>query len=169
MTPADGREVGQSDSGVERLVRAPIVIAAAAANLIGAAAVFVLAVWVLLRERPAGLLLGMNGSTVIRIVALGILMYTVTQGAQFVALDNQPAATTSLVLSLTPLLVAGLAGVSIAEIPSSRQLTGALLVAVGSLLFFAGDLGATAAGMIAALVALGANAAAALLGRFGIG
>lgn len=121
--------------------------------------------WVLFRERPGAFLGVLDGPSTVRIVALGILMYTVTQGAQFVALDNQPAATTSLVLSLTPLLVAGVAVVSLAEIPSSRQVMGALLVAVGSLLFFAGDLGATAAGMIAAIVGLAANVAAAVLGR----
>ena len=42
----------------------------------------------------------------IRLVLLGLVMYSLTQGAQFVALDRQPAATTSLLLSMTPLMVA---------------------------------------------------------------
>lgn len=92
-------------------------------------------------------------------------MYALTQGAQFVAIDNQPAATTSLVLSLTPLLVAGFAVVSLAEVPSSRQIAGGVLVAAGAWLYFAGDLGATTVGMVAALVGLGANVSASLLGR----
>ncbi len=99
------------------------------------------------------------------LVVLGIVFYTITQGAQFVALDHQPAATTSLVLSLTPLVVAGLAGRSLGERASGRQLGGAALVAAGAGLYFAGSLGATAAGMVAAGVALVANAASALLGR----
>ena len=33
------------------------------------------------------------------LAALGLVMYTVTQGAQFLALDRLPAQTTSLVLS----------------------------------------------------------------------
>ncbi len=99
------------------------------------------------------------------LVALGLVFYTVTQGAQFVALAHQPAATTSLVLSLTPLVVAGLAGRSLGERPSGRQVGGATLVAVGAGLYFAGSLGATVAGMVAAGVGLLANAASALLGR----
>lgn len=130
----------------------------------GLAAVVVV-VWMVIRDRPSGPLLGLDRSTGIQIVALGVLMYTVTQGAQFIALDSQPAATTSLVLSLTPLLVAGLAVVSLAEVPSSRQLVGTILVAAGAWLFFVGDLGATAAGIVAAAVSLGANVASALLGR----
>ena len=128
-------------------------------------AAMVVVMWMLIRDRPRGPLLGLDRSTGVRIIALGILMYAVTQGAQFIALDNQPAATTSLVLSLTPLLVAGLAVVSLAEVPSSRQLVGAILVAAGAWLFFVGDLGATAAGMAAAAISLGANVASALLGR----
>jgi drug/metabolite transporter (DMT)-like permease len=100
-----------------------------------------------------------------RLVLLGIVMYTLTQGAMFVALDEQPAATTSLVLSLTPLLVAGGAALSLAETPSRVQLLGVVLVAVGAGCYFAGDLGGTVAGMIAAVVALLANVAAAILGR----
>jgi drug/metabolite transporter (DMT)-like permease len=96
---------------------------------------------------------------------LGVVMYAVTQGAMFVALDEQPAATTSLVLSLTPLLVAGGAAISLSEPPTRVQLLGVGLVAVGAACYFAGDLGATAAGMVAALTALLANVAASILGR----
>lgn len=130
----------------------------------GLAAIIVVA-WMLVRERPRNVLSALDRSMAIRIVALGLLMYAVAQGAQFVALAHQPAATTSLVLSLTPLLVAGIAVVSLAEIPSGRQVIGALLVAAGAWLFFVGELGATATGMVAALVGLGATVAAALLGR----
>lgn len=130
----------------------------------GLAAVLVV-VWMLVRERPRPHHFGLDRSAAIRVIALGVLMYAVTQGAQFVALDNQPAATTSLVLSMTPLLVVGLAVVSLAEIPSSRQIAGAVLVAIGAWMYFRGDLGATTAGMVASLVGLGANVSAALLGR----
>jgi drug/metabolite transporter (DMT)-like permease len=107
----------------------------------------------------------MDRGTVLGLVVLGIVMYALTQGAQFVAIANQPVATTSLVLSLTPLLVAGLGVVSLSEVPSSRQLVGTVLVAGGAWLFFVGDLGATTAGMIAAVVALLANVVSSLLGR----
>lgn len=101
----------------------------------------------------------------IQVLILGLTFYALTQGAQFVAIDNQPAATTSLVLSWTPLLVAVLGGWSIAETSSSRQVLGSLIVVAGAWLYFAGDLGATAIGMAAALTALAANAASSLLGR----
>jgi drug/metabolite transporter (DMT)-like permease len=100
-----------------------------------------------------------------RLTVLGIVMYTLTQGAQFVAIDNQPAATTSLVLSMTPLAVAIVAGRSLGERPLARQVVGAALVATGAGLYFSGSLQATAVGMVAAAVALLSNVGASLLGR----
>ncbi|HEY3428738.1 MAG TPA: EamA family transporter [Acidimicrobiia bacterium] len=96
---------------------------------------------------------------------LGLVFYTLTQGAQFIAIDNQPAATSSLVLSLTPLLVAATATRSLSEIPHRRQIIGAVLVALGAWSYFSGDLGATAIGMTAAAVGLGGNTVSTVLGR----
>ncbi len=104
-------------------------------------------------------------SMVVRLVLLGVVAYALTQGALFVALAEQPAATTSLVLSLTPLLVALVAAVSLAEVPTRWQLAGTVLVALGAWLYFAGELGATLAGMVAAAAALAANVASSLLAR----
>jgi drug/metabolite transporter (DMT)-like permease len=107
----------------------------------------------------------LSGSAWRRLALLGLVFYAVTQGALFVALDNQPAATTSLLLSMTPLAVASLAGVFLHERPRSNQALGAALVAVGAVLYFGGALGATAVGMVAGLIALGANSVASLQGR----
>jgi drug/metabolite transporter (DMT)-like permease len=107
----------------------------------------------------------LDRSAMARIIVLGIVFYAVTQGAVFVALDSQPAATTNLMLALTPLFVAVLAGRSLRERTSARQLFGTVLVAVGAWMYFTGGLGATVAGMAAAVVALGANVAGSLLGR----
>lgn len=96
---------------------------------------------------------------------LGVGFYAITQGAQFVAIDNQPAATTSLVLSVTPLAVAWLGARAIAERPTARQFVGSALVAGGAWIYFAGDLGATTVGMAAALVGLAANAISSVAGR----
>ena len=96
---------------------------------------------------------------------LGLVFYTVTQGAQFIAIDNQPAATSSLVLALTPLLVAATATRSLSEMPHRSQVTGAVLVALGAWSYFSGDLGATVIGMTAAVVGLGGNTASTVLGR----
>lgn len=99
------------------------------------------------------------------LVALGVVMYALTQGAQFVAIDAQPAATTSLLLATTPLMVALLSVVALGEPTSLAQRLGGVLIVAGSAAFFAGELGATAVGLAAALVGLGSNTAAALLGR----
>lgn len=128
-------------------------------------AALVLVGWVLARPALRDNLTEISRPDFVEIVALGLTFYALTQGAQFVAIDNQPAATTSLVLSWTPLLVGLLAGWSISEVPSRRQRFGTALVAAGAWFYFAGDLGATVAGMVAALVGLGANVASALLGR----
>lgn len=107
----------------------------------------------------------LDGRSVLQLGVLGLVVYTITQGAQFVAIDNQPAATSSLVLSMTPLLVAFASSRSLGERPARRQLGGAALVVAGAALYLAGDLGATAIGLGAAFVALAANAGGALLGR----
>lgn len=99
------------------------------------------------------------------IAALGLVYYAVTQGAQFVAIDHQPAATTSLVLSMTPLAVAFASVPLLGERVSRRQLLGAAVVVAGAAVYFRGNLAATAVGIAAAIVALGANVASSVLGR----
>lgn len=125
-----------------------------------------LGAWVIVR-RPAGPSatgpsLGARGIAVI--AGLGVVQFAITQGAQFVAIDNQPAATTNLLLAATPLLVAG-AGPLIGEPMTRRQLVAGAAIIVGSLVYFTGDLGATAIGLTAALTGLVANAVSALYGR----
>lgn len=100
-----------------------------------------------------------------RLATLGTVFVAMTQGAQFVAIDNQPAATTSLTLAPTALLVAVASARLIGERSGTRQIVGATLIAVGAGIYFAGDLGATAVGMTAAVVGLLANVSGALLGR----
>ena len=101
----------------------------------------------------------------ISLAVLGIVFYTVAQGAQFVAIDHQPAASTSLVLSMTPLAVALVAGRSLGERPVAHQVIGALFVAAGAAAYFSGSLRATAIGMVAAGVALASGVSGSLLGR----
>lgn len=103
----------------------------------------------------------------LELVALGVVLYALTQGAQFVALSLLPAATVSLVLSFTPVLVAGLATATLREPLTRGQWTGVALAAAGALVYFGGaawpaDRGA---GLAVAGVGLVANALAAILGR----
>lgn len=100
-----------------------------------------------------------------RLALLGLVFYAVTQGAQFVAIDNQPAATTSLMLAPTPFLVAVLSQRSIGESVHRRQIIGAGVMMIGAGLYFAGDLGATVIGMTAAIIGLLANVTSSLFGR----
>ncbi len=107
----------------------------------------------------------LDRSSVWQLALLGVVFYALTQGAQFIAIDNQPAATTSLVLSLTALFVGIASARSLGEHATRRQLAGASVIVAGALVYFAGDLGATVIGLTAAGVALGANVGGALLGR----
>src|SRR5690606_34898580 len=107
--------------------------------------------------------LGMAGWR--RLALLGLVFYAVTQGAQFVAIDNQPAATTSLMLAPTPFLVAVLSQQSIGETVHRRQIVGAGVMVVGAALYFSGDLGGTVGGVAAAIVGLLANVTSSLFGR----
>lgn len=130
----------------------------------GAAAI-VLTGWVLTRSRHRTALAALTRPQIGRLAALGLVFYTLTQGAQFVAIDNQPAATTSLVLSLTPLAVSFVSNRLLGEVASRRQIVGSALIAAGALAYFSGSLGFTPVGMAASLVGLGANTVGALLGR----
>jgi len=101
-----------------------------------------------------------------RVVLLGVLLYAVTQGAQFAALVHLPAVAVSLALSTTPVVVA-IVGLRGREAPSRTQVAGAAAVAIGAVLYFAPlDLGSGAAlGLAVAAIGVAANAAAAVLGR----
>ena len=147
---------GLDDEGLTPVMFAALRYGLAAIVLVG---------FVIVRERHGRNRYHVDRGFIARLVVLGVVMYALTQGAMFVALDEQPAATTSLVLSLTPLLVAAGAAITLSEVPTRWQLIGVVLVVVGATLYFAGDLGATVAGMSAALIALLANVTAAILGR----
>jgi drug/metabolite transporter (DMT)-like permease len=135
------------------------------AGLRYASAAVVLFVWVGSRASSRAELVNLDGRTLGGLAVLGVVFVAVTQGAQFIAIDSQPAATTSLVLAPTALCVAIVSAVAIGERSTHRQLIGSVLVVAGAGFYFAGDLGATVIGMVAAVTALVANVAGALLGR----
>ncbi|MCA9940894.1 MAG: DMT family transporter [Anaerolineales bacterium] len=102
-----------------------------------------------------------------QLLLLGFVYYTVTQGAQFVALSLLPAITTSLVLSFTPIVVALLAGLLLRERTTLWQWLGIAITVAGALLYFwpvnipAGQV----VGLIIIFVGMFANVISALMGR----
>ncbi|MBM2844019.1 MAG: hypothetical protein HW404_1856, partial [Anaerolineales bacterium] len=98
---------------------------------------------------------------------LGILLYGITQGAIFLALNALPAVTVNLLWSFSVIIVAGMAAVWLSETPTALQWTGVFVATAGALTYF---LPARFAldqrfGLLAALVGVAANAGAAVLGR----
>lgn len=99
---------------------------------------------------------------------LGLVFYTLTQGAQFLALVYLPAQTASLFLSFSPVLVALASALLIGERPSLLQIAGVLIYVAGAATFLlpidAGE--SRTIGYVIAAVGVASNAAAAILGRY---
>ena len=112
-----------------------------------------------LRRLPAG--------TWIRLLLLGLLFYSVTQGSQFLSLNYLPAVTVSLLLSFTTILVALIGFFALRERPTTMQWTGSGLYLAGVLVYFyplvlpQGEL----FGFAVAIVGVLANALSSILGR----
>jgi drug/metabolite transporter (DMT)-like permease len=124
--------------------------------------------WMLLLRSPArrAELAATSPQTRWQLVALGVVMYALTQGAQFVGLALLPAATLSLLLSFTPAVVTALSVRTTGEPADPRQWLGMTLAAIGAAAYLAPDLGVTSAvGLTVGIVGLGSNAGASLLGR----
>ena len=102
-----------------------------------------------------------------RLAALGLLFYTITQGAQFVGLAYLPAITVNLLLSFTTVVVALLGIMLLAEHPTRLQWGGIGLYLLGALIFFypASFPADQLFGLIVALVGVIANALSSILGR----
>ncbi len=129
---------------------------------------FVLLTPLLVRREARRALARLTRREWLLLVALGLVMYTLTQGAQFLALDRLPAQTTSLVLSFSPVVVAFLGMALLAERPTALQGAGVLFFLVGAALFLlpAAFPAGQVVGLAIAVTGLFANAGASVLGRF---
>ena len=109
----------------------------------------------------------LSAGTWIRLLLLGLLFYSVTQGAQFVSLFYLPAVTVSLMLSFTTVLVALIGFFALRERPAAVQWGGTGLYLAGVLVYFyplllpQGEL----IGFAVAIVGVLANALSSILGR----
>lgn len=72
----------------------------------------------------------------IKLLALGVLFYAVTQGAQFLGLQYLPAVTVSLILNFTPVFVVLLGSLLRTERAYSRQWFGIGLAVVNTAFAF---------------------------------
>jgi len=103
-----------------------------------------------------------------RLVGLGLLFYTVTQGAQFLGLAYLPAITTNLLLTFTTIVVSLLGIVFLREQPTLLQWGGTGLYLLGVLIFFypASIPVSQVFGLIVVLIGVLANALSSVLGRY---
>ncbi|MBV6397221.1 MAG: hypothetical protein HFACDABA_02829 [Anaerolineales bacterium] len=97
----------------------------------------------------------------------GLIIYTITQGGQFVSLSFLPANMVSLVLNMTAVAV-GISGVFfLKEIPTRLQWLGVAVTMIGTGVYFlpVSLAGGDWIGLLAAFVTLLGSTASALLGR----
>ncbi len=126
-----------------------------------------LAPFILLSARNKAVIKSFTRNDWGRLALLGIIYYTLTQGSQFLSLAYLPAAMASLLLNLTPLVVAFFGILFLREHPSLRQWLGIALTIIGVMVFFL-PLDTQAVSLFGLSVALGGvitNAASSLLGR----
>lgn len=121
-----------------------------------------------LRSRQLATLRHLTLASWLRLAALGLLFYSVTQGAQFLSLFYLPAMTTSLLLSSTTVLIALLGILLLGERPTAVQWGGVALYLVGVLVYIYPPLlpKGEVLGLIVAGVGVLANALSSVLGRY---
>ena len=98
---------------------------------------------------------------------LGVLFYSITQGAQFVGLYFLPAVTVSLILNFTPVIVAFFGIWFLRENLSLLKWLGALLFLIGVMVYFIpiNFLASKTIGLIVMTLGVIANASSSVLGR----
>lgn len=103
----------------------------------------------------------------LQLIALGLVYYTVTQGASFVALAYLPAITVSLLLNFTTIVTALLGILFLAERPTVLQWLGIGVFMLGvGVFFYPVDFPASQViGLLVALLTVLANSVSSVLGR----
>jgi drug/metabolite transporter (DMT)-like permease len=110
---------------------------------------------------------GFRRHTWLRLILLGLMFYTLTQGGNFLALKYLPTVTVNLLYSLTSIFVALIGIPALNERPTILQWAGIWIALLGAVVYFfpvsfpAGQI----IGITAAMVGLLANSASSILGR----
>lgn len=117
--------------------------------------------------RQRALLPSLTRTDWVRLAGLGVFLYSVTQGAQFVGLAFLPSVTVSLLFNFTNVVVALLGIAFLAERPSFAQWGGIALFLAGVLIYFypVAIPAAQTAGFVALLVGVLGNSFSAIMGR----
>ena len=112
-------------------------------------------------------IIGLQRSDWLKLAFLGVVLYTLAQGGQFLALSYLPSVSVSLILNLTSIFVAFSGIVLLKEKPSVLQWTGVVLNLMGILIYFfpGAFIRAQWLGLLFAVVSLITNIGGALLGR----
>lgn len=102
-----------------------------------------------------------------RLFGIGILYYSITQGAIFVGLSYLPAITVNLLLNISPVIVTLLGIILLAENPSLLQGVGVLINLAGVILYFfpVSIFGGAWIGIIAIFASVIANSFSAIINR----
>ena len=103
-----------------------------------------------------------------KLILLGLIFYTFTQGAQFFGLSFLPSVTVSLILNFTPIVTAIFGMFLIGEFLNRRQWMGSILFILGVLIYFYPVVfsGGQLTGIFIMLFGVFSNAGAAVLGRY---
>ena len=110
---------------------------------------------------------GLSGLQWRKLILLGVVFYTLTQGTQFLGLSLLPAVSVSLMLNFTPLIVAVIGVWMLNEIPSRLQWTGAGIFILGIVFYFfpISFEGNQGLGLLVMAFGVLANSGAGILGR----
>ena len=102
-----------------------------------------------------------------KLVLLGLVFYSVTQGAQFFGLSLLPSVTVSLILNFTPIIVAVFGIFLLNERPTFLQWIGTILFLIGILTYFLpiSLLENELLGLLIMLIGVLANSGSAIIGR----
>ena len=129
-------------------------------------AFLVLAPFVVIRSEHLTAIKALDRRQWIQLSLLGLVFYTLTQGAMFMALAHMPAMPTSLILSFSPAAVALLGIPLLGEYPTRLQWGGMVVFLLGILVYFYPfQMAVKTLGLAAALVGLVANVVGSVMGR----
>ena len=119
------------------------------------------------RRRHLSTLGQLPKNTWLQLIALGLLFYAITQGAQFLGLTYLPAITVNLLLSVTIIVVVLLGIWILRELPTRSQWIGMIIYLIGVLIFFYPPVFQSdqVIGIIVVLAGVMANAISSIIGR----